>query len=135
VTPETRRAEDLAMADRFTAELVRQQPIYGLAPWNVHARCYGGMLLAALGEASAAVEVLQAMADEAPSDDFYTRYPFLLRELADALCEAGEVARARAAIDKALERSERHEDRSCIAKLLWIKGEIAPQTDEGSCQT
>jgi predicted ATPase len=41
------------------------------------------------------------------------------------LGRAGEVAQGLAAIDRALERSERIEERWCVADLLRIKGELA----------
>jgi predicted ATPase len=44
--------------------------------------------------------------------------------MAEGLGAAGELAEARAAIDEALERTDRNEERWCMPELLRIKGEI-----------
>jgi len=45
-------------------------------------------------------------------------------ELAEALGRAGQAAHGLATIDEALARSERSEERWCVAELLRIKGEL-----------
>jgi predicted ATPase len=52
------------------------------------------------------------------------RYSTFLGELAQALGSSGEIARALATINKALDQSQNHEEGWCIAELLRIKGEI-----------
>jgi predicted ATPase len=48
----------------------------------------------------------------------------LLGELANAFGHSGELTKGQAAIDEALIRSERYEERWCVAELLRIKGEL-----------
>jgi hypothetical protein len=47
-----------------------------------------------------------------------------LGALAEGLAGAGRVAQGLAAIDEALARSERNEERWCVAEFLRIKGEL-----------
>jgi predicted ATPase len=44
--------------------------------------------------------------------------------MAEALGRAGQIANGLAAIEEALARSERNEERWCVAELLRIKGEL-----------
>jgi len=55
---------------------------------------------------------------------FHARYPAYLGTLAQGLGTAGQVAQGRAAIDAALEWTDRHEEHWCRAELLRIKGEL-----------
>jgi len=47
-----------------------------------------------------------------------------LGALAQGLGAAGQIAEARRAIDEALERADRNEERWCLPELLRIKGEL-----------
>jgi len=63
--------------------------------------------------------------DELRETRFALRYPGFLGTLAQSLAAAGQAADARTTIDDALERSERTEERWCVAELLRIKGDLA----------
>src|SRR6202011_1076898 len=54
----------------------------------------------------------------------HTRYDAFLGELAEALGRLGDVPRGLAAIDRALDRTERTEGRWYVAELLRIRGEL-----------
>jgi predicted ATPase len=63
---------------------------------------------------------------------FTFRYTICLAALAQGLGAFGQVAEALTAIEEALDRADRHEERWCLAELLRIKGELLrldPQTD------
>jgi predicted ATPase len=70
-----------------------------------------------------------------PEGAFHMRYTAFLGELADALGACGAIATGLETIDRALERSERHEERWCIAELLRIKGRLLLATGEPGAST
>ena len=76
------------------------------------------------GDLVAGVQVLATALRELPEHAFHTRYTEFLGEFAEALGRYGDTSQALAMIDKALDRSEKHEEGWCIAELLRIKGDI-----------
>src|ERR1700723_2631895 len=60
-----------------------------------------------------------------PSERLYAFfYPLFSAEIADALGRDAKAAEGLSIIDEALARSERNEERWCVAELLRIKGEL-----------
>ena len=55
---------------------------------------------------------------------FQPRFTWFLGLMAEGLGRVGQIAQGLEAIDEALARSERNEDRWCVAELLRIKGEL-----------
>jgi predicted ATPase len=68
--------------------------------------------------------LLRTAQGELRETGFVALYTEILRALAEALAGAGEVAEGLTTIDEALARSERDEERWCVAELLRIKGEL-----------
>jgi len=71
--------------------------------------------------------LLRSARGELRETGFAALYAEILRALAEALAGAGEVAEGLATIDEALARSERNEERWCVAELLRIKGDLVLQ--------
>ena len=76
------------------------------------------------GDVAGGVQALRDALGELPGINFSLRYTALLGELAEALGHAGDVEQATLTIAEALARSERNEERWCIAELLRIEGEL-----------
>ena len=118
---------ELAAADRFIALLLDKAARHALHGWHRWGRCFQGLLRARSGDTAGGLEVFRTAFAELPPARFALRYTAFLGDLAETLCHAGRIAESVAAIDSALERSERHEELWCIAELLRIKAEILLQ--------
>jgi predicted ATPase len=92
--------------------------------WNLVGRCFGGVLLVKRGEVGAGLELLRAAFARVPQDSLSLLYTLFLAEIADALGRDGRAAEGLSIIDETLARSERDEERWCVAELLRIKGEL-----------
>ena len=92
--------------------------------WRAEGRCFQGVLLIKRGDLGSGLPLLRAAVEELPAINFSLRYTGLLCELASALGRSGEVAQGLTVIDRALERSERNDERWCAAELFRVKGEL-----------
>jgi predicted ATPase len=81
-------------------------------------------LVAAPHDFDAGLRLLRTALEEPPEADFQQRFTWFLGQLAEGLGRAGQIAEGLGSIDQALARSERNEDRWCVAELLRIKGEL-----------
>jgi predicted ATPase/DNA-binding winged helix-turn-helix (wHTH) protein len=114
---------DLAEAESSVAVLLSYSAEHALNTWNAVGRCLHGRLLLAQGD-FAGLAVLRAALDWLHEARFGVLYTMSLGALAQGLGAAGWIAEGRAAIDQALERVDRSEERWCMAELLRIKGEL-----------
>jgi predicted ATPase len=115
---------DLPAAERSLAMLLDHSARHAGSRWYAWGRCFEGALLVKRGEVSTGLRLLRAALDDLRETRFVLRYTAFLGDLAEALSRAGEIARGLEAIDEALERSERNDERWCIAELCRIKGEL-----------
>jgi predicted ATPase/DNA-binding winged helix-turn-helix (wHTH) protein len=115
---------DLPAAERSLAMLLDHSARHAVSRWYAWGRCFEGALLVKRGEVSTGLRLLRAALDDLRETRFVLRYTAFLGDLAEALSRAGEIARGLEAIDEALERSERNDERWCIAELCRIKGEL-----------
>ncbi len=122
-------AGDFGVAEHFIEELLDQSARHALASWQAEGRCFQGVLLIRRGDAAKGVQVLRSTLEEFSGNIFALRRTALLGDLAEALGHAGEMAQGLKSIDEALERSDRNEERWCIAELLRIKGELLLRED------
>jgi predicted ATPase/DNA-binding winged helix-turn-helix (wHTH) protein len=120
---------DLEAAERYVGILLEHAARRGLGPWHLWGRCYQGLLAARRGDIADGVSMFRAALGELPPNRFALRYTAFLGELAEILSQAGEHDESRAAIDRALDRSERHEELWCMPELLRIRAEIAWRRD------
>ena len=115
---------DLPATERAVATLLDEAARHALAIWHAWGRAFEGILFIKRGDAINGLALLRSARGELRETGFAALYAEILRALAEALAGAGEVAEGLATIDEALARSERNEERWCVAELLRIKGEL-----------
>jgi predicted ATPase len=115
---------DLTLAERYIKALMDRSTRHTLELWNLVGRCFGGVLLVKRGEVGAGLELLRAAFARVPQDSLSLLYTLFLAEIADALGRDGRASEGLSIIDETLARSERDEERWCVAELLRIKGEL-----------
>jgi hypothetical protein len=111
---------DLSAAQHYVAMLLDHSAQLAMEVWQAWGRCFEGVLLIKRGNAETGLRLLRTALDELRETGSALRYTAFLGALAEVLAEAGRVAEGLAAVDEALERSERNEERWCIAELLRI---------------
>jgi predicted ATPase/DNA-binding winged helix-turn-helix (wHTH) protein len=114
---------DLAEAERSIAKLQECTKKYAFTVWAPVSSYFKGALLSAHGDV-AGLAVLRTALHQLRNVNFVRWYAPCLETLARGLGAAGQVDEAHAAIDEALERSNRDEERWCQPELLRIKGEL-----------
>src|ERR1700730_2022979 len=115
---------DLTLAERYVKALRDLSVRHAVELWNVGGRCFAGVLLVKRGDIGAGLELLRTALARVPQNAFNMLYIPFLAEIADALGRDGKAAEGLSLVDEALGRSERNEERWCIAELLRIKGEL-----------
>ena len=115
---------DLAAAERYVSMLLDHSAKLAMAVWHAGGRCLKGALLLKRGRVDTGLQLLRAGLHELRGTGSVPRYGTFLGVLAEGLAGTGHVAEGLATINQALERSERSEERWCIAELLRIKGEL-----------
>jgi predicted ATPase/DNA-binding winged helix-turn-helix (wHTH) protein len=114
---------DLFTAERFVGMLLMSSEHRILA--HLWGRCFEGALLVKRGTVGGGLQRLTSGLDEL-RERRLVGLPFnaFLADLADGLGRAGDPAGGLVVIDEALERSERNDERWCMAELLRVKGEL-----------
>jgi len=115
---------DRPAAERSVAMLLDHSARHALSVWHARARCLQGVRLIKHEDLTAGLRLLRASLDELAETGFVPHHTALLGILAEGLAAAGQVSQGLATIDEALGRSERDEERWCIAELLRIKAEL-----------
>jgi predicted ATPase len=115
---------DLTLAERYIKELMDLSTRHGEELWALGGRCFGGVLLTKRGEIGPGLELLRTAFASIPQGAFTLFYTPILAEIGDALGRNGQAAEGLSIIDEALARSDRYEERWCVAELLRIKGEL-----------
>ncbi|HSF29459.1 MAG TPA: winged helix-turn-helix domain-containing protein [Candidatus Tectomicrobia bacterium] len=115
---------DLATADCFVAMLLDLSAKHALGLSHACGRYLEGVLCIKRGDAVTGLQLLRTTVDELGETRFVLRYTAFLGALVEGLIGTGQVAQALVTIDEALARSERNEERWCVAELLRIKGEL-----------
>ena len=122
---------DLEALDRHVTMLLDYSERQALDFWQAFGRCFRGVLIIRRGRRyPKGLAMLGAALDELREIQFGVYYGVFLSEYADALSRVGRSADAHRAIDEALERSARNEERWYLAELLRIKGEILLDKEE-----
>jgi predicted ATPase len=115
---------DLAAAECFVALLLDHSARHGLALSHAWGRYLEGVLRLKRGGAETGLQLLRTTFDEFGETRFVLRYTAFLGALVEGLIGAGQVAQGLVIIDEAVARSQRNEERWCLAELLRIKGEL-----------
>jgi predicted ATPase/DNA-binding winged helix-turn-helix (wHTH) protein len=114
---------DLAAAEEFLSTLLNHLADHTLTVWNALGLCLRGLLLVKRGDATG-LPLLRSALDELRDMRFRLRYSAYVGTFANGLGAGGQMTEARAAIEEALEWSERSEERWYMPELLRIKGEL-----------
>jgi predicted ATPase/DNA-binding winged helix-turn-helix (wHTH) protein len=115
---------DLAAAGSYVAMLLDSSAAHALPIWRAEGHRFHGTLLIRNGDFDAGLRLLRTALGQPPEASFQPYFTWFLGELAEGLGRAGQIAQGLDAIDEALARSERNEDRWCVAELLRIRGEL-----------
>jgi predicted ATPase len=115
---------DLAAAENYVAALLDCSAAHSLPIWPTWGHRFRGTLLIRNGDFDSGLALLRTALEQPPEARFQPRFTCFLGELAEGLGRAGQIAQGLEAIDEALARSERNEDRWCLAELLRIRGEL-----------
>ncbi len=115
---------DLALTERYVKELLELSAKHALELWGLVGRCFGSVLLIKRGDIGAGLELMRVAFASVPHNAFSLLFTPLRAEMADALGRDGKATEALSIIDEALARSERIEERWCVAELMRIKGEL-----------
>jgi predicted ATPase len=115
---------DLAAAESYVAMLLDSSAAHALPIWRAGGHRFHGVLLIRNGDFDNGLQLLRTALEQPPEASFQPDFMQYLGKLAEGLGCAGQIAEGLDAIDKALARSERNEDRWCVAELLRIKGEL-----------
>src|SRR6266851_3242652 len=122
---------DLAAAEHYVRMLLDSAEAHALPIWRSWGHCFQGTLLIRQGALETGLGLLRTSLDRPPEASFQPRFTWFLGQLADGSGGAGQVVNGLAAIDEALARSERNEDRWCLPELLRIKGELLGKLGAG----
>jgi predicted ATPase/DNA-binding winged helix-turn-helix (wHTH) protein len=120
---------DLAVADHYVSSLLGASKMHALPIWQSWGHRFRGALLMRQGAQADGVELLRTSLDHPPEASFQPRFTWFLGQLALGLARSGQPIQGMQAIDEALSRSERNDDRWCLAESLRIKGELLAQHD------
>ena len=116
---------DLAAAEHYVEMLLDHSARHALARWRAFGRSYQRVLVIKRGNLNTGLRLLRAAFEEHGEAGFTDlRVSAFLGELAEGVGRAGQIADGLAAIDKAIDHSERTEERWIIAELLRSKGEL-----------
>jgi predicted ATPase/DNA-binding winged helix-turn-helix (wHTH) protein len=114
---------DMAAAEHYVAMLIDYSTRHALARWRAFGRSYQGVLVTKRGDGVTGLRLLCAGLDELGDATSALRF-LIFVEVVNALGRAGEIAERLAAVEEAIQRAERTQERWAIAELLRIKGEL-----------
>jgi len=114
---------DLAAAENYGAMLLDHSTRHALALWRACGRSFQGVLVIQRGDVITGLRLLRAGFDEfGEAGSAVSR--LIAFQMAEALGRAGQNAEGLAAIEEAISRSERTEERWAMAELVRVKGEL-----------
>ena len=114
---------DLAAAEHYSTMLLDHSTTRALALWRACARGFQGLLVMQRGDVITGLRLLRGGFDEfgEAGSSVFRLIAFLM---AEALGCAGQNAEGLAAIEEAIARSERTEERWAMAELVRVKGKL-----------
>ncbi|HTB50005.1 MAG TPA: hypothetical protein VK701_03435, partial [Solirubrobacteraceae bacterium] len=120
---------DLVAVERCLAMLLDYSAKHVLVFWHPWARCLEGALFIKRGDVETGLPLLRSALDELREGNLALPSTIFLSALAEGLAGVGHVTEGIAAIDEALARSERDEERWYVPELLRVKGELVLRED------
>ena len=115
---------DLAAVEEFVSDLIELSVRHDWHFWHAFGSCFRGVLTVQRGDLAAGLHSLEDALRGLRSIDFGVHYLYFLCEYASAFGLAGRTDRGLDTIEQAIERSDRNDERWCIAEVLRIKGEL-----------
>jgi predicted ATPase len=115
---------DLVAVEEFVSELIEQSVRHDWHFWHAFGTCYRGVLTVHRGDLAAGLHLLEEALRGLRSIDFGVHYLYFLCEYASALGLAGRTDSGLDSIEQAIARSDRNDERWCIAEVLRIKGDL-----------
>jgi predicted ATPase/DNA-binding winged helix-turn-helix (wHTH) protein len=113
---------DLAAVEGFVAELVESSARHQWRFWQAFGECFRSVLIVQRGDVAAGLPLLEEALKGLRDIDFGVHYLYFLCQYAHALGLAGRNDQALAAVDEAIARSDRNDERWCMAEVLRLKG-------------
>jgi predicted ATPase len=118
---------DVAETERFAGMLSEHAEHHALGVWRTYATALRGWILMRRDAAADGAALLRSALADLRGTPFDIRFQLYLVWLAETLGAAGQTGEALAAINEALERAERMEERWYFPELLRIRGELLVQ--------
>jgi predicted ATPase len=115
---------DLAVAEHYVRMLLDHSTRHALPVWHAWGRSHQGVLDIKRDDVTTGLRLLRAGFDELAEARSALRFITFLGEMAEALGRAGQIADGLAAIEEAIDHSERTEAGWAFAELLRVKGEL-----------
>jgi predicted ATPase len=115
---------DLATAEGYAVMLLESSAAHELPFWRAGGHSFHATLLIRNGDVDTGLRLLRVALEQAREASFQPSFTWFLGELAAGLGHTGQIAQGLEAIDQALARSKRNEERWCAAELLRIRGEL-----------
>ena len=119
---------DLSAATRFARALTEHADRHALGVWRTYGLALRGRLMIKSQPLEGAA-LLRSALDGLNDTPFDIRFQLYLVWLAEVLEAAGQASEALTAIDEALERAERTEERWYLPEILRIRGELSTDAD------
>ena len=113
-----------AEAERDAVALTEHADKHGLGVWRHYGTALSGRLLIPDGDVSDGIAKLQSALAELRDTPFDIRFQLYLVWLAEVLQSSRQIGPALSAIDDALARAERTEERWYLPELLRLRGEL-----------
>ena len=115
---------DLETADQSITLLVEIATSRNAPFWGIFGRCLRGKLLVIRGEFAQGSALLRTELEFCESAGWPIWYPEFTCAMAEGLAGLGEIAEARAAVDKGLASADHGGERSYCPELLRLRGEL-----------
>ena len=115
---------DLEAADQSITMLLDIATSRNAPFWGILGRCLRGKLLVIRGEFAQGSALLRTELEFCERAGWPIWYPEFMSAMAEGLAELGQIAEARAAVDKGLASADRGGERSYYPELLRLKGEL-----------
>jgi len=112
---------DLAAAEHYVEMLLNHSVRHLLGRWGIFGRCYQATLVIERGDSESGMQKLRAVFAESATSESAARLSAFI--ISAASHHAGLIADRLPAIEEAIVRSERTEERWLFAELLRVKGE------------
>jgi predicted ATPase/DNA-binding winged helix-turn-helix (wHTH) protein len=114
---------DLVAAEHYVGMLLDHSSRHALAFWGAWGRSFQGALVSKRGDAAGGLRLLRAGFNEL-SQARSARSRGIELLMAEAMGQTGQIAEGLAAIDEAIEHSERTQEAWLMAELLRVRGEL-----------